>query len=182
MIQLESIKNFFPANLQNDASFKKHMLKEYLELQILDFLSTTQYVERIVFIGGKRVNIPSFIVKEGQSIEIKAKESVKRVVKDNIEILNPQGETLKYDFKGNSENPFVFNKIDYMGEYKITGADSSNRFVANLFDEEESRIMPELTDDTELEFEEKEAVTLIKDKKTEFGKYLLLLEPLILLV
>ena len=43
-------------------------------------------------------------------------------------------------------------------------------------------IMPELTDDTELEFEEKEAVTLIKDKKTEFGKYLLLLVPLILLV
>lgn len=103
-------------------------------------------------------------------------------LKDNIEILNPLGETLKYDFKGDSENPFVFNKIDYMGEYKISGADFSNRFVANLFDEEESRIMPELTDDTELEFEEKEAVTLIKDKKTEFGKYLLLLVPFILLL
>lgn len=103
-------------------------------------------------------------------------------LKGNIEVLNPLGETLKYDFKGDAENPFVFNKIDYMGEYKITGAGFSDRFVANLFDEEESMIMPELTDDTELEFEEKEAVTLIKDKKTEFGKYLLLLVPLILLV
>jgi len=103
-------------------------------------------------------------------------------LKDNVEILTPQGETLEYDFKGTSEDIFVFNKIDYIGEYKITGADFSYRFVANLFNEEESRIMPELTDDTELEFEEKEAVTLIKDKKTEFGKYLLLLVPFILLV
>ncbi len=103
-------------------------------------------------------------------------------LKDNIEILNPQGETLKYDFKDDSEDHFVFNKIDYIGEYKITGAGFSNRFVTNLFDEEESRIMLELTDDTELVFEEKEAVTLVKDKKTEFGKYLLLLVPFILLV
>ncbi len=103
-------------------------------------------------------------------------------LKDNIEILNPQGEAVNYDFKGDAEGPFVFNKIDYMGEYKVSGAGFSNRFVANLFDEEESRIMPELTDDTELEFEEKEAVTLVEDKKTEFGKYLLLLVPLFLLL
>lgn len=102
--------------------------------------------------------------------------------KDNIQILNPQGEILKYDIKGDAEDTFVFNKIDYIGEYEISGADFKNRFVANLFDEEESRIMPELTDDTELKFEEKEALTLIKDRKTEFGKYLLLLVPFILLL
>lgn len=102
--------------------------------------------------------------------------------KDNIQILNPQGEILKYDIKGDAEDPFVFNKIDYIGEYEISGTDFKNRFVANLFDEEESRIMPELTDDTELKFEEKEALTLIKDRKTEFGKYLLLLVPFILLL
>jgi len=104
------------------------------------------------------------------------------VLKDNIQILNPQREILKYDVKGDAEDPFVFNKIDYIGEYEISGADFKDRFVANLFDEEESRIMPELTDDTELKFEEKEALTLIKDKKTEFGKYLLLLVPFILLL
>jgi hypothetical protein len=42
--------------------------------------------------------------------------------------------------------------------------------------------MPELTEETELKFEEKEAVTLVEDKKTEFGKYLLLLVPLFLLL
>ena len=39
MIQLELIKNYFPAELSNNASFQKHMLKEYLQLLILDFLS-----------------------------------------------------------------------------------------------------------------------------------------------
>ena len=36
--------------------------------------------------------------------------------------------------------------------------------------------------DEELKFEEKEAETLIKDEKNEFGKYLLLLVPFILFI
>jgi len=38
------------------------------------------------FINGKRVSIPSYIVKEGQVIEIKAKESIKQGMKSNIEV------------------------------------------------------------------------------------------------
>ncbi len=101
----------------------------------------------------------------------------------NIEIVTPENEVLKYDVKDDAtEADFVFNKIEYTGEYKISGADFNSRFVANLFDENESRIAPESTDDEELKFEEKEAETLIKDEKTEFGKYLLLLVPFILFI
>ena len=39
-----------------------------------------------VFVDGKRVNIPSYIVKEGQVIEIRAKETVKKHIKDNLEL------------------------------------------------------------------------------------------------
>lgn len=39
-----------------------------------------------VFVDGKRVDIPSYIVKEGQSIEIKRKDSIKTSLKENIEI------------------------------------------------------------------------------------------------
>ena len=39
-----------------------------------------------VFIDGKRVNIPSYIVKEGQTIEIRAKDSIKADLKGNVEI------------------------------------------------------------------------------------------------
>ncbi len=101
----------------------------------------------------------------------------------NIEIVTPKNEILKYDVKDDAtETDFVFNKIEYAGEYKISGASFNNRFVANLFDEDESRIASESTKDEELKFEKKEAETLIKDKKREFGKYLLLLVPFILLI
>ena len=39
-----------------------------------------------VFINGKRVDIPSYIVKEGQTIVIKAKDIFKTELKGNIEI------------------------------------------------------------------------------------------------
>jgi len=102
---------------------------------------------------------------------------------ENIEIVTPENKILKYDVKEDAtEADFVFNKIEYTGEYKISGANINNRFVANLFDENESRIAPGSTDDEAIKFEEKEAESLIKDKKEEFGKYLLLLVPFILLI
>ena len=39
-----------------------------------------------VFISGKRVNIPSYIIKEGENIEIKAKEGLTQTIKENIEM------------------------------------------------------------------------------------------------
>ena len=102
---------------------------------------------------------------------------------ENIEIVTPKDEILKYDVKdGVTEADFVFNKIEYTGEYKISGTNLNSRFVANIFDEDESRIAPDAADVEGLKFEEKEAETLIKDEKTEFGKYLLLLVPFLLFI
>lgn len=103
-------------------------------------------------------------------------------VRGSIEILNPKGEIFKYNLKDDIEDHFVFNNIEYVGEYKISGTDTEGRFVANLFDEKESKIEPDSTDDEGLEFERKEAITSIEDKKNEFSKYLLLLVPFILLL
>lgn len=57
MIQIDAIKNYFPANLRDDASFRKHILKEYLQLMILDFISTTPYIRKITFIGGTNLRL-----------------------------------------------------------------------------------------------------------------------------
>ena len=102
---------------------------------------------------------------------------------ESVEIVTPQNEILKYDVNDDStEMNFVFNKIDYTGEYKISGTNFNSRFVANLFDANESRVAPETVSDEELKFEEKAAETLTKDEKNEFGKYFLLLVPFILLI
>jgi len=39
-----------------------------------------------VFMNGKRVNIPSYITREGETIEIRAKDSIKQGFRDNYEI------------------------------------------------------------------------------------------------
>ncbi|MBT7592332.1 MAG: VWA domain-containing protein [Candidatus Scalindua sp.] len=102
---------------------------------------------------------------------------------ENIEIVTPENKTFQYNVKDDiTEADFVFNKIEFTGVYNISGDTINNRFVANLFDENESRIAPGLTDDETINFEEKEAETLVKDEKTEFGKYLLLLVPFILFI
>jgi hypothetical protein len=100
----------------------------------------------------------------------------------NVEIVNPKNETLEYHFTEDFDEDFVFNKIEYTGVYNISSANLKIKFVANLFDDEESMIVLDATDDTEIEFKERDAETLVKDKKTEIGKYLLLLVPLFLLI
>lgn len=36
MIQIEQIRNYFPVQIREHAIFDKHILKEYLQLMILD--------------------------------------------------------------------------------------------------------------------------------------------------
>ncbi len=57
MIQIEQIRNYFPAAIRENSVFDRHILKEYLQLMILDYLSSTQYVSKIVFIGGTNLRI-----------------------------------------------------------------------------------------------------------------------------
>ena len=54
MIQIEQIRNYFPAQFRENSSFDKHMLKEYLQLMILDYLSSTPNIQKMVFIGGPK--------------------------------------------------------------------------------------------------------------------------------
>jgi len=57
MMTLDTIKNFFPLSLRNNAVFNKYMLKEYLQLMILDYLSGTVFVRKISFIGGTNIRL-----------------------------------------------------------------------------------------------------------------------------
>lgn len=52
MINLDQIKNYFPPQISGEDRFRKLMLKEYLLLMILDYLSTTNFIKKITFIGG----------------------------------------------------------------------------------------------------------------------------------
>jgi len=57
MILLDNIKPFFPALIRDNPAHQKYMLKEYIQLMMLDFLATTAYVRSIVFIGGTNLRL-----------------------------------------------------------------------------------------------------------------------------
>lgn len=78
MIQLEHLKNYFPAELSNNAPFQKLMLKEYLQLLILDFLSGTTYIEKIVFIGGTNLRLVKGIDRFSEDLDFDCKDLSKK--------------------------------------------------------------------------------------------------------
>jgi predicted nucleotidyltransferase component of viral defense system len=74
MMQLESIKNFFSAEISENASFQKYMLKEYIQLSILDFLSTTPFIKKIVFIGGTNLRLVKGIDRFSEDLDFDCKD------------------------------------------------------------------------------------------------------------
>lgn len=74
MIQLDLIRNYFPPEIKNDASFQKHMLKEYLQLLILDFLSATPYIGKIAFIGGTNLRLVKGIDRFSEDLDFDCKK------------------------------------------------------------------------------------------------------------
>ncbi|MCH5218601.1 MAG: nucleotidyl transferase AbiEii/AbiGii toxin family protein [Muribaculaceae bacterium] len=58
MIDLSQLKSFYtPSTLQNNISFEKNILKEYLELLVLEYLSTTPHAAKLSFIGGTNLRL-----------------------------------------------------------------------------------------------------------------------------
>jgi predicted nucleotidyltransferase component of viral defense system len=74
MIQLDLIKNYFPVEMRNSTSFQKYMLKEYIQLSILDFLSSTPYIGKIVFIGGTNLRLVKGIDRFSEDLDFDCKD------------------------------------------------------------------------------------------------------------
>ena len=74
MMLPESIKNFFPVEIRENASFQKYMLKEYIQLLILDFLSTTPFIKKIVFIGGTNLRLVKGIDRFSEDLDFDCKD------------------------------------------------------------------------------------------------------------
>jgi predicted nucleotidyltransferase component of viral defense system len=74
MIQVEAIKNFFPVSVRDNALFYKYMLKEYIQLMILDHLSATHYIRKITFIGGTSIRLIKGIDRFSEDLDFDCKE------------------------------------------------------------------------------------------------------------
>jgi len=73
MIDLEQIKGYFPAELTSNITFQKYVVKEYIQLMILDFLSTSPYIQKITFIGGTNLRLIKGINRFSEDLDFDCK-------------------------------------------------------------------------------------------------------------
>lgn len=74
MIQIEHIKNFYPARIRDNAIYYRLIVKEYLQLMILDYLSSTPYIRKMTFIGGSNLRLVKGIDRFSEDLDFDCKE------------------------------------------------------------------------------------------------------------
>lgn len=74
MIDLEFIRSFFPPAIARESRFDRYMLKEYLQLLILDHLATTPYINKVSFIGGTNLRLIQSIDRFSEDLDFDCKD------------------------------------------------------------------------------------------------------------
>ena len=84
------IKSFFPSQIRDYQLFDKQMLKEYIQLTILDYLSTTSYIRKLCFIGGTNLRLVKGIDRFSEDIDFDCKNMSKE------EFVQMSGDVIRY--------------------------------------------------------------------------------------
>lgn len=74
MIDLEYIRSFFPPKIARESRFERYMLKEYLQILILDHLATTPYINKVSFIGGTNLRLIQGIDRFSEDLDFDCKD------------------------------------------------------------------------------------------------------------
>lgn len=77
MIDLDYIRSFFPSSIAKNANFQKHMLKEYIQLLVLDYLANTPYISKLAFIGGTNLRLIKRIDRFSEDLDFDCKDMSK---------------------------------------------------------------------------------------------------------
>lgn len=73
MIDLRFINGFFPRPLRDNPAMAKHMLKEYVQLMVLDHLSSTSFAGKLAFIGGTNLRLIKGIDRFSEDLDFDCK-------------------------------------------------------------------------------------------------------------
>lgn len=74
MIDLKYISGFFPSHLRDNPTYSKHMVKEYIQLMVLDYLSTTPYIKKLAFIGGTNLRLIKGIDRWSEDLDFDCRD------------------------------------------------------------------------------------------------------------
>ena len=73
MLNLEQIRNYFPPQIKENPAHKKYMVKEYIQLMILNFLATSKFVKKLSFIGGTNLRLVRGIDRFSEDLDFDCK-------------------------------------------------------------------------------------------------------------
>ena len=73
MIDLTYIRGFYPPQIADNANFQKHILKEYVELLSLEWLSRSPFADKLVFIGGTNLRLVQGIDRFSEDLDFDCK-------------------------------------------------------------------------------------------------------------
>lgn len=92
--------------MSGNATFLKYILKEYLQLLVLDYLSTTHHVRKITFIGGTNLRLTKGIDRFSEDLNFDCKEFTEEefisMSDDVLRFLQRSGLTVEIKDKVNS--------------------------------------------------------------------------------
>lgn len=95
MIDLNYISGFFATPLRENPAFARHIVKEYIQLMVLDYLSSSPYVRKLAFIGGTNLRLIKGIDRfsEDLDFDIRAmtEEEFMEMTDDIIKFLRRSG-------------------------------------------------------------------------------------------
>ena len=74
MIRLDDLRNFYPPVVRENPIQSRYILKEYTQLLILDYLSTTQWIKKISLIGGTCLRLLKGIDRFSEDLDFDCKE------------------------------------------------------------------------------------------------------------
>lgn len=74
MIEIEFLKNYYPAEISRNPGKAKHILKEYVELLSLNYLSNSPYAKKITFIGGTNLRLVKGINRFSEDLDFDCKD------------------------------------------------------------------------------------------------------------
>ena len=74
MIDIHYINSYYPAQITANAAFQKHIVKEYIQMMVLDYLAASPYVCKLSFIGGTNLRLIKGIDRFSEDLDFDCKD------------------------------------------------------------------------------------------------------------
>lgn len=74
MISIDAIRGYFPPEIRENSIFDRYILKEYIQLLILDYLSTTRFIRKITLVGDTNLRLVKGIDRFSEDLDFDCKK------------------------------------------------------------------------------------------------------------